>query len=440
MNYLMRVVLLAAFAMLAALPLRAASLIRDPNIENALSELAQPVLLAAGMPSSGTRILVVNDPALNAFVIDTQHIFLHSGLILRLKSAAELQAVIAHEVAHIQNGHIARRMQNMQRASTVAGFGVALAAATAATTGETAAAGALARGIMGAATQNFMSHTRTEESAADASGLRYLIRAGIDPSAYLRVFDLFRGQELLTPTQQDTYARSHPLSRDRFRAMEALIKAAPNAAPANPQAEYWMARAQAKLGAFLRAPTWAQTEARKQEHADLAQMMQAIAWHRLPDSAQAIAAIDRLALAHPEDPFVHELRGQILLESRRVDQAVAAYRRATELAPRNALILAGYGRAMLAAGQPREARDILERARARDFRNVSVLRDLAMAYAKNNEHGMASVVTAERYALLGQFADARLHANRALGQVTPGSRAGIRAQDVLSGAEAALAK
>ncbi|MGA1234656.1 MAG: peptidase M48, partial [Lutimaribacter sp.] len=75
MNYLMRIVLLAAFAMLAALPLRAASLIRDPDIENALSELAQPVLLAAGMPSSGTRILVVNDPALNAFVIDTQHIF-----------------------------------------------------------------------------------------------------------------------------------------------------------------------------------------------------------------------------------------------------------------------------------------------------------------------------------------------------------------------------
>jgi predicted Zn-dependent protease len=180
--------------------------------------------------------------------------------------------------------------------------------------------------------------------------------------------------------------------------------------------------------------------ARKQDHADLAQMMQAIAWHRLPDSAQAIAAIDRLALAHPDDAFIHELRGQILLESRRVDQAVLAYRRATELAPRNALILAGYGRAMLAAGQPREARDVLERARARDFRNVAVLRDLALAYAKNNERGMASVVTAERYALLGQFADARLHANRALGQVTPGSRAGIRAQDVLSGAEAALAK
>ncbi len=128
---------------------------------------------------------------------------------------------------------------------------------------------------------------------------------------------------------------------------------------------------------------------------------------------------------------MHELRGQILLESRDLSGAVRAYARAAELAPRNALILGGLGRAYLAAGDSGRALDVLTKARARDSRNPTLLRDLAVAYAEAGQNGQASLATAERYALVGRGADAAVHAKRASGLLPTGSTGWRRAQDIL---------
>ena len=80
---------------------------------------------------------------------------------------------------------------------------------------------------------------------------------------------------------------------------------------------------------------------------------------------------------------------------------------------------------------------MLEKACARDGRDAYVMRDLAAAYAKSGNNGMASLVTAERYALLGRLEDAEIHATRASGLLPNGSGGWQRAQDVLSAAKAA---
>ena len=100
---------------------------------------------------------------------------------------------------------------------------------------------------------------------------------------------------------------------------------------------------------------------------------------------------------------------------------VAAYARAANLAPGNALILGSYGRALLADGQVRQAARYLESARSRDGRDFRVLRDLAQAEAQLGNRGMASVLTAERYAMAGRLKDAKIHAERASGLLPQGS-------------------
>lgn len=437
MSYIWRFAVAATLVVALALPARARGLIRDPDIEHALAELARPVLNAAGLSPAQVRILVIDDPGLNAFIVDNRHIFIHSGMLMKLDSPAQVQAVIAHEAAHIQNGHIASRLQSAQAANSISGFGIALALAAAASGASGQAASGLALGVAGSANRVFMSHTRAEESSADASALRYMVRAGVDPKAFIQVLEIFRGQEVLSESRQDPYTRTHPLSRDRLRAVTAQAGAA-QAGPPPQDATYWFARAIGKLSAFSRAPAWTLRRLNDSPTEDIRLMREAIAYHRQPDTRRAIAAIDRLAAMRPSDPFVHELRGQILLESRQAGAAVAAYKRASDLAPGNALIMGGYGRALLAAGNPRAAREVLEQSRARDFRDPRVLRDLAVAYAKTGDPGLASVVTAERYALAGRFDDALVHARRAEGLVPRGSRAGLRAQDVISAAEAAL--
>ncbi|NNK68223.1 MAG: M48 family metalloprotease [Rhodobacteraceae bacterium] len=428
-----RAALAVLLAVTVAVPAAAQSLIRDPDIEYALDRLARPLITAAGLSPNRINVLVINDDRMNAFVIDDRAVFIHSGLILRLEDAAELQAVIGHELAHIANGHITRRMANRRSANTAAGIATALAAA-AAIAGEPAAAGAAAVGATTSANRRYLSHTRAEEASADSSGLRYMAESGIDPQAMRRVLEKFRGQEVLSVGRQDPYVRAHPLTRDRLRAVEGLIAALDREFATEPEADYWFARAQGKLSAFLRAPSWTLRQVGRNDRSDVALMRRAVAYHRRPDPDAALREIDALAAKRPNDPFVHELRGQILLESRSFGAAITAYRRAAELAPGNALILGGLGRALLtredAAGN-RQALEVLENARSRDPRNPRMMRDLAVAYARAGNTGMASLATAERYALLGRIRDAAIHAKRAAGALPQGSPGWRRADDIL---------
>ena len=426
------VALVISFA--ATQPARAASLIRDAEIEHALAELSAPILRAAGLSPQQVRILVVDDRSLNAFVINGTAIFIHTGLLLKLESAAQLQSVIAHEAAHISNGHITRRLTNIRGARNTAAFGMVLAAAVAMSTGRGDAAAGIAAGVAGSSQRNLFAHTRSEESAADQSGTRYMLRAGADPAAALEVLEIFRGQEALSVGRQDPYASTHPLTNDRMRALRGLIAANPGTPTDQSTATYWFARAQGKLSAFTQNPSWTLRRTSDDTSA-IAQMRRAVAYHRQPDADRAIATMQALLAANPNDAYLHELLGQILLESRQAAAAVDAYWRAVNLAPNEPLILGGYGRALLAvntADSNRRAVEALQRARDRDPLDGRILRDLGLAYARAGQNGLASLATAERYALAGRMDDAALHATRASDQLPRGSTPWQRAQDVLS--------
>ena len=424
------VLLTACLVLASMLPLRAQGLLRDADIEHGLAQLAAPVLRAAGLNPSRVPILVVDDGSMNAFVISNDAIFIHYGMIFALEDADMLQAVIAHEAAHIANGHIARRTANMRGARTMAGLGMALALAAAAGGAGDAVSG-IAIGTQDAALRAFLKHTRAEEAAADQSAARFLMDAGISPTGILKVHRLFRGQEALSEARQDPYMRSHPLTSDRLRAAEAFVAAYGDRGTTTPEAAYWHARVRGKLSAFIRSPKWTMTRADEEQHADIRLMREAIAWHRRSDSAKALRAIDAaIAARGGKDPFYYDLKGQILLESRQFGAAVAAYARAVELGGKDAQILGGLGRAQLAAGQPKAALATLEAARARDFADARILRDLGQAYAQTGQTGMATVVGAERYALIGRLDDAGVLAERAMGLLPRGSVGWRRAEDV----------
>ena len=434
----------AALALLlvitAACSAVAQGIIRDAEIERGLRELAAPILAEAGLPGS-TRILILNDDDLNAFVADARHIFITAGLLMRMESPDQVQAVIAHEAAHIANGHLITRRLASGRARAGGGLGLLLALSLAAT-GNAEAAGGIALGSASAAERNFFAHTRAEEASADQSALRYMVSAGIDPRAMIEVLDIFRGQEALSAARRDPYVLTHPLTRDRLRAIEAFANGrAGAAAGAEPEqiAQYWYARSLGKLSAFLRNPRWTLRQTRGRDD-EISILRRAIAHHRNADRDRALADMARLIQLRPNDPYYAELRGQILFESRDFNGAVAAYARAVELAPREPLILASHGRALLALdgdATDRAARGVLEQAYARDPTNPRMLRDLALAYARTGSPGLASGVTAERYALLGQLETAAVHANRAVGLLPNGSPGWRRAQDVIRAAEIA---
>ena len=208
---------MATLMVLTTATAHAKGLLRDADAEYALQQIAEPVLRAAGLSLTGVKVLIVNDGSLNAFVVGDDAIFINYGLINKMQRADMLQGVIAHEAAHIVNGHITRRLSNLANSRTIAGLGIALAIATAVAGSSDGAVG-IALGSQSLAQRIFFKHTRAEEASADQSGVRFLRRAGISTKGMLDVFEIFRGQELLAETRQDPYTRSHPLSRDRIRS------------------------------------------------------------------------------------------------------------------------------------------------------------------------------------------------------------------------------
>lgn len=423
---------LLLFALMAS-KAHAVNLIRDADIEASLSRLAAPVLTQAGLHPNSVRIMVVNDDRLNAFVLDHRHIFINAGLMEKMQSADMLIAVIAHEAAHIANGHIERRQGNVQNASSTMAFGMLLALAAGAASKNPELAAGVSSLAANASIRNFLAHTRSEEASADQTAFRIIRGIGADPQGAVEVFEIFKGQEYLQGGRVDPYVQSHPLTRDRLRAAKRFAqKGQKTSIFGDPNAPYDFARAKAKLTAFTRRPAWNFNRAETDKHEDLRLMRLAIASSRQGDLSKAITYMNRLRDIAPKDGYFQDLRAELYMRARQHQTAAREYAKATELIPRNALVRGGLGRALLATGNTKAAADQLQRARDSDFRDAQVLRDLALAYAKLGKTGHAALATAERYALAGRMKDANINATRALRLLPEGSSPWRRAQDIIS--------
>lgn len=426
---------LAAVAVLAlpAGPAGALGLIRDAEIERTLDRISAPILGAAGLSPSTVEILIVNDRSLNAFVAAGRNIFIHTGLLMKLESAEALGGVIAHEAGHIAGGHMARRAIGLRNARGPALIGVLLGiAAGAAGGGEVASA--IIGGSAGALQRQFLAHSRAEEASADQAALGYLARAGMGASGLLDVMQMFRGQEVFSAGNRDPYVLTHPLSSERVQLIER--RAAETAGMgANADLNYWTGRMRAKLRGFIDVPERVLDQIEGEPETEETLYAKAVALHRLGDLRGSVVALDRLLATRPADPFYTELKGQVLFESGQAEAALPFYRRAVQLAPGEPLIGAGLGRVLLALNTPAtdaEALHVLEAARAADDADPTALRDLAVAYQRAGDEGMATLATAERFALSGRIEDAQLHADRAATILPSGSPGWLRAQDILN--------
>lgn len=412
-------------------------LIRDAEIEATMKRLAHPMLRAAGLTPGSVKVYILDDPEPNAFVAGGANLFINTGLVTRLKSVDQLKAVIAHEIGHLAGGHVTRRDAALGGSRGIAAIG--MAGAIAATMAGSPGAGmAIAAGTGNAAYRSALAYSRSEEAAADQAGLRYLVSAGGDPGAILEVLRLFRGQEALMSSNQDAYALTHPLWSERILLLESRI-AEQEAAPAPDPAEaYWHARMVAKFKGFIQSPGQALRAYPASDGSEAATLARAVAYHREPSLQRALAQVDALIAARPEDPYYHELRGQFLLEAGQAQAAAASYGRAVALAPKEPLILGGHGRALLNAGQPRGAVVALRKSAAVDKANPEVLRDLALAEAQLGNEGAAALATAERFLLAGRFEDALRHAARAEQLLPRGSPGWRQSEDVITMARRAL--
>ena len=165
-----------------------------------------------------------------------------------------------------------------------------------------------------------------------------------------------------------------------------------------------------------------------------------IADYRNSNVDKALDGIDALIADESDNPFFHELKGQMLVDFGRVEQAIAPYSRAVELAPNAPLIRIAYAHALLedrSGGDAsiRSAIDNLERALADEKRSGRANRLLATAHGRLGREDIAKVYLAEEAILQRNFEYAERQAEAALQTLDPNSREALKAKDVISYAQ-----
>ncbi len=432
---LARLLMLAALAVsVAARPALAQSILRDAETETVLRDMARPLVSAAGLRPEDVQVVLVNSPEINAFVAGGQIVYLHSGLITSADNANEVQGVIAHELGHVTGGHIIRLQEGMAQATGIMILSLLLGAAAIAAGGAEAGMGVLGMGQQAALGQ-FLAFTRVQENSADQAGALYLQRAGISGRGSLAFFRRLQNLEFrLNISQDNGYARTHPLTGERIARLEASYMADPAwDRPTDPELEARFQRVRAKLSGYVDEPRQVFSRYPERDTTVPARYARAYAYHRTAHPERAMAEVEALLAAAPHDPYFLELRGQIQLESGQPREALASLREAVARAPDQPLINSMLGHALIATEDPQnfeEAKRVLRTAVQRDNSNPFAWYQLGIIYDREGDQPRAALATAERYSLTGQPQLALPNAEQAMMGLQVGTSDWLRAQDI----------
>ena len=429
-------------ATLSIQPAMAQSVLRDAETEAFFDEISEPLIRAAGLDPKNVDIALINDKSINAFVAGGQTVYLHSGLIDAATTANEVQGVIAHELGHIEGGHVVRFSEGLSVASGISIATLILAAAAIAAGAGEAGMGILSAGQQ-AALGKFLAFSRAQEGTADASGTRYLSAAGITGKGSISFFKKLQNFEFrLGIPQEDSYGRTHPLSGERIAVLEDAYSADPAwEKPLNPKWEADFKRIKAKLTGYLADPTATMRDYPERDKSVPARYARAYAWHKSAYPQKALEESSALVASAPDDPYFLELHGQILLESGQPTDAVAPLRKAVELTGNQPLIAAIFGHALIATEDKanlEEATTVLKAAVTKDNQNPFAWYQLGVVYEQQGDTARAALASAERYLMEGAPQFALPNAQTAMAGLPEYSPDWIRAQDINMVAEAQL--
>jgi predicted Zn-dependent protease len=417
-------------------------IIRDAEIEQLLKEYTQPILRVAGLTQQNIQVVIINDRSFNAFVADGRRIFVNGGALLDAETPNQIIGVLAHETGHIAGGHLARLREQLAAASTqsilamILGVGAMVAGSRGGGSSSGLSQGGMAAlsGPPAAIQNSLFAYLRAQEEQADRAGVKFLTATGQSAKGMYDTFKRLADQMLYQTAYLNPYLQSHPLPSERVAALEGMAKASPywntKDSPAL-QARHDLMRA--KLFGFLERP---EAVARRYPPSDgslAARYARAISALRFAEPRAAQAQVDALIHVQPQNPYFHELKGQMLLETGRPADAVAPLRQAVQLAPNPALIQIMLGQALVAShdhARLDEAVTILQAALTREPESSDAFSQLAMAYGQKNDLAHADLASAQAAYMRGDLKTAREIAARAKTRFPVGSPGWVKADDI----------
>lgn len=339
---------------------RRGGVMEDPLINEYINEIGRQIAAQSNDGSHSFEFFVVEDGRINAFAMPGGFIGVHSGLIESTRNEDELAGVLAHEVAHVTQRHIARAMHANQRQSLLTTAMMLGAIVLGAAGGSDAFQAGMAV-AQGSAVQQQINFTRGNEHEADRIGIRALADAGYDPHGMASFFEVMaRQQPASEEMRAPEFLRTHPVTTDRIAEARVRAQEFPRVQSSD-STSYGIARARLIVERHnTAAAAVAFFERRDYENqTDIEKYGRAVAYQRAGRHRDANRIFADLASNDQRVIAYHIGLGQSQLELEQYGAGTATFERAIELFPRNVPLVVMYGEQLLRLGRANEAHGLL---------------------------------------------------------------------------------
>ena len=412
--------------------------ILDTELNDILHEEFDPVFRAAGLDPKSVTIVIV-EHMFNAEAASSRLLFVGTDLIEHTNNPNELIGVIAHETGHAAGFHSARMGEEEKAALgpmlLTLGLGLLAAVAGAGDAAAPLLTSASYFGELGA-----IHYNQEIEARADQAAITYLEKSGQSSKGLVDFFDEFRYQEVFDEARRYKWFDDHPVTGDRIELLRKRAMEQPHwAAVDSPELVEKHEIMKAKLIGFTEPPQTAFFKYTDSDHSFVARYARAIAYYRETETEKALNAIDDLLRDYPNNPYIWELKGQVLFEAGRVKDAEPAHQRSVDLKPDAPLLRVNLAQSIVSQDDPKKMDAAIYQLRRAiqldrddlDGGDSFAYRLLAQAYDAKGDDGRARLYTAEERFAIGDFIQARIFALRAREHLAQNSPEWRRATDIV---------
>jgi beta-barrel assembly-enhancing protease len=343
-------------------------IIEDPEATEYLQAVGSRIVAqATGDSAQRFSFFFVRENSINAFALPGGFIGVNYGLLLASRNESQLAGVLAHEIAHVTQRHIARRIRSQGRASI--GMMAAILASIlvgAATGSSDAALGGISM-AQGAAMQQQINFTRSNENEADRVGMGFLAAAGFDPYGMPDFFETMGRRQGLSGNTSSRNSlpeilQSHPVTTNRIAESRSRAAQFIDLKPAPEAVSYSITRERLRVISSSPEDNIRRYYADRRAQQELTPgeiYGEALAAHQSGNSRAALDSFTTLAREFPHVPMLHSTLGQALMAAGATDEALDLFKRALALSPRNVPLTMRYAEALLKVDQAKTAHMVL---------------------------------------------------------------------------------
>jgi len=361
-------------------------ILNDPEVNDYLNELGNRLVSVSPDAKQDFDFFAVGDGSINAFALPGGYIGVNTGLILLAQTESELASVLAHEITHVTQRHIARQLQGQQDGllMSLAALAVAMLAARAGGASSGDAAQAAIATSQALALQSRLNYTREFEYEADRIGFQRLVAAGFDPHATATFMEKLQRSSRFLEGSAPSYLRTHPITFERIAEAQGRAEPLPYRQVTD-SIDFHMVRAllRSYQGEAREAVKFFETAlAEKMYNSEVAVRYGLVAsLLRAKDLKRAKAELAKVERIAPPHPMIEAIGAHVLLENGEHDAAIRRIESALQRYPNKMQLVYDYPDALIRAGRNAEAAAAAERELLRFSGDGTLHRHAARAYS-----------------------------------------------------------